>query len=101
GIRAFHVTGVQTCALPIYLLVGVRDPGAVAALGGVAHGADAVLQGAVGLLPAVREDDLERPALDDRSRAVDVGDVVEGELADEEDRKSVVEGKSGAPGDRW
>src|SRR5690606_40462360 len=38
GIRDFHVTGVQTCALPIYLYFRLIDGGAR-----VVHAADAVV----------------------------------------------------------
>src|SRR5690606_40292473 len=35
GIRDFHVTGVQTCALPILVLLQAGKGGGLAAMGGV------------------------------------------------------------------
>src|SRR5690606_40071410 len=98
GIRAFHVTGVQTCALPIWPVIERGE-------------AECVVANAAGCGAMLREyahhlrDD---PAYAERARALSesVRDISEllaphgGELGRRIDRKSAVSGKPGLTGVR-
>src|SRR5690606_40780397 len=97
GIRDFHVTGVQTCALPI--LVDrhggevPRDRGALEALPGVGRKtANVVLNTAFGEPTMAVDTHIFRVA--NRTGLAPGKDV----RAVEEDRKSGVEGKAGTLG---
>src|SRR5690606_40073938 len=94
GIRDFHVTGVQTCALPIL-------PGGLAArwarLGLEVDRVRVVAVGArAGLALGAVEHDAEHGRADGRELARRLGQLVlrDDAAPRDEDRKSVVEGRS-------
>src|SRR5690606_39997474 len=98
GIRDFHVTGVQTCALPI-LVVGVSK-GFERKLQLVGVGYRAQAQGdSVKLQLGFSHDVVHKmPAGIKVECPTQTEVVIKG--ADKQDRKSVVQGKSGEDGGR-
>src|SRR5690606_39548491 len=56
GIRDFHVTGVQTCALPIFGLHPINDPGLVdAVLAAIGAAGDETVEAPDGTSCTIRE----------------------------------------------
>src|SRR5690606_40135928 len=86
GIRAFHVTGVQTCALPIL--------GALDRAGLIRRDVPTVHGPSLGA--AIDENDIRRPTATAaaKQRAL----AAPGGVRTNVDRKSVVEGRRGGPG---
>src|SRR5690606_40531104 len=79
GIRAFHVTGVQTCALPIYRLGGPRP--------------DLPPAASPAYSPRGRP-----PSVAHKRPTAHLGDGPDGTRKRNRDRKSVEQGKSGDRG---
>src|SRR5690606_40111839 len=55
GIRDFHVTGVQTCALPIYEAGGSGDIKSILAITARTHDVERIIVGEVRLYPHLEE----------------------------------------------